>query len=41
MLHELKALEKPENRTAPVEIHNGVVTGGNACLDEIERRLKG
>ena len=37
VLPERMILEKAENHTAPVEIHNGVVTGYNACLDELKR----
>jgi len=37
VMPERMALEKPESHKAPVEIHNGVVTGWNACLDEVTR----
>lgn len=36
-LPERMTLEKPESHKAPVEVHNGVVTGWNACLDELKR----
>lgn len=37
VLPERMSLEMAEHHTAPVEIHNGVVTGWNACLDEVTR----